>query len=538
MAVSGPSFATAAMAMIVEEMPELTIDESSIQDSQSTFPIRDKGKQRAIEIFPEQEELVSPDAECILSEQDQFFESPEEFMDDSLDYGDPNEISFKTDDRYADYEFKTEEHAHQHAVEVLNDHINEINYYDDSRGQYHLVDSHDPIALFRVCKYNISYDDDIINDDAFNHFCKNHYTKHECCSLCRYHDTDGNKTSIHNAFIALGNVLNSSLTSYRACLNNSLNCPCPTCKLKYTGKASWLCDSGASDHFTYDHRDFVEYEPFPIPQEVKTADSTSKIPGQGTVLLNHTLSDGTSHIVKLYPVLYMPSAATGALCKQGYIAIQDEHANIIFKDKRSQSTYLEGFTKPYSVTIPWAEGTIVKTHKNNSTILTKVDNVKIWHKHLGHPDKLVLKQGITHLNGFPNKLSDDSERVCVGCALGKMKSESHPLSNKRASRPLELVHMDLMEMPMLSYHKYRYILMIFNDHTSHIWGGLLRNKSDTIICFEQWYKSQKNLYPKYTIAYVRTDRGGEFMSSKFEELLKNYGIIHQRSTPHIHQQNG
>src|SRR6266576_3280315 len=282
MAVSGPSFATEAMAMIVEEMPDLTIDESSIQSSQTTFPIRDKGKQRAIEIFPEQEELVSPDAECILSDQDKFFESPEEFMDDSLDYGDPNEISFKTDDRYADYEFKTEEHAHQHAVEVLNDHINEINYYDDSRGQYHLVDSHDPIALFGVCKYNISYDDDIINDDAFNHFCKNHYTEHECCSLCRYHDTNGNKTSIHNAFIALGNVLNSSLTSYRACLNNSLNCPCPTCKLKYTGKASWLCDSGASDHFTYDHRDFVEYEAFPIPQEVKTADSTSKIPGQGT----------------------------------------------------------------------------------------------------------------------------------------------------------------------------------------------------------------------------------------------------------------
>src|SRR6266550_2932582 len=101
MAVSGPSFATAAMAMIVEEMPELTIDESSIQSSQTTFPIRDKGKQRAIEIFPEQEELVSPDAECILSEQERFFESPEEFMDDSLDYGDPNEISFKTDDRYA-----------------------------------------------------------------------------------------------------------------------------------------------------------------------------------------------------------------------------------------------------------------------------------------------------------------------------------------------------------------------------------------------------------------------------------------------------
>src|SRR6266550_9395816 len=95
------------------------------------------------------------------------------------------------------------------------------------------------------------------------------------------------------------------------------------------------------------------------------------------------------------------------------------------------------FSKDFQVCkILWCQlCIIVKMHKNNSTILTKVDNVKIWHKRLGHPDKLVIKQGITHLNGFPNKLSDDSERVCVGCALGKMKSESHPLSNKRASRP-------------------------------------------------------------------------------------------------------
>ena len=40
------------------------------------------------------------------------------------------------------------------------------------------------------------------------------------------------------------------------------------------------------------------------------------------------------------------------------------------------------------------------------------------------------------------------------------------------------------------------------------------------------------------VKQFRSDRGGEFKSTKFDELLTAKGIVRQTSAPHIHQQNG
>ena len=92
-----------------------------------------------------------------------------------------------------------------------------------------------------------------------------------------------------------------------------------------------MCDSSASDHFTYNIDDFSEYEPFQEGQMhwVKTADSIPPLKGQGTVIIKHQLKNGKSHLVKLHPVLYMPSAtahliSNGRLCKQGLVAVQND----------------------------------------------------------------------------------------------------------------------------------------------------------------------------------------------------------------------
>ena len=55
----------------------------------------------------------------------------------------------------------------------------------------------------------------------------------------------------------------------------------------------------------------------------------SPLMGQGTVIIKHKLKNGTSHLVKLYPVLYVPSATArlilnGRLCKQGLVAVQND----------------------------------------------------------------------------------------------------------------------------------------------------------------------------------------------------------------------
>ena len=98
---------------------------------------------------------------------------------------------------------------------------------------------------------------------------------------------------------------------YSTCKGNAKQgCPCPVCTKKRTGETLWMCDSGASDHFTFNLEDFSEYEPFKGNNkcQVKTANSMSPLMGQGTVIKKHKLKNGTSHLVKLDPVLYMLSA--------------------------------------------------------------------------------------------------------------------------------------------------------------------------------------------------------------------------------------
>jgi len=66
-------------------------------------------------------------------------------------------------------------------------------------------------------------------------------------------------------------------------------------------KAEWMLDSGASDHFTGDINNFVEYEAFTSPVSVQTATTTSRIEGAGTVILQ--VED---ELIWIYPVLYIP----------------------------------------------------------------------------------------------------------------------------------------------------------------------------------------------------------------------------------------
>lgn len=47
----------------------------------------------------------------------------------------------------------------------------------------------------------------------------------------------------------------------------------------------WLIDSGASEHFTYDINDFVDYEILKSHMSVKTTNSTAEVRGIGTVIL-------------------------------------------------------------------------------------------------------------------------------------------------------------------------------------------------------------------------------------------------------------
>ena len=82
--------------------------------------------------------------------------------------------------------------------------------------------------------------------------------------------------------------------------------------------------------------------------------------------------------------------------------------------------------------------------------------------------------------GIP-KLNRINNVVCGPCQLGKQMKAKHPGTQISAtSRPLELLHLDLMGPTRIeSLGGKRYIMVVVDDFTRYTWVILLRSKSNT-----------------------------------------------------------
>ncbi|WJX32971.1 hypothetical protein P8452_21231 [Trifolium repens] len=116
---------------------------------------------------------------------------------------------------------------------------------------------------------------------------------------------------------------------------------------------------------------------------------------------------------------------------------------------------------------------------------------------------------------------------------------SHPmLEHQVTSRPLELLHMDLMgPMQVESLGGKIYAFVVVDDFSRYTWVNFIREKSDTFDVFKTLsiqVKREKNC----GIVRIRSDHEREFENEKFSEYCASEGIKHEFSSPITPQQNG
>lgn len=114
----------------------------------------------------------------------------------------------------------------------------------------------------------------------------------------------------------------------------------------------------------------------------------------------------------------------------------------------------------------------VKTLKTDGDQFTK-----LWHQRLGHPLGKLLEQ-------LPFVSRSSRFKSCDVCPRAKQHRSSFPLSQNKASRIFELVHLDLWgpyKTPS-SCGSY-YFLTIVDDYSRGVWTYLLRNKSEVEYMF-------------------------------------------------------
>ncbi|KAJ9562356.1 hypothetical protein OSB04_007516 [Centaurea solstitialis] len=132
------------------------------------------------------------------------------------------------------------------------------------------------------------------------------------------------------------------------------------------------------------------------------------------------------------------------------------------------------------------------------------DQTYLWHCRLGHINKkrveLLLKGGF--LGTFDYKPFDN----CESCLSGKMTKQPFNKENERAT--------DL----------YGYVY-------------LMRHKSESFERFREFQNEVQNQLGR-KIKFLRSDRGGEYLSDEFDNHLMECGIVSQLTPPYTPQMNG
>ncbi|KAJ9547425.1 hypothetical protein OSB04_019968 [Centaurea solstitialis] len=163
------------------------------------------------------------------------------------------------------------------------------------------------------------------------------------------------------------------------------------------------------------------------------------------------------------------------------------------------------------------------------------DQTYLWHCRLGHINKKRIEQlqkgGL--LGSFDFRPFDN----CESCLSGKMTKQPFNKNNERASELLGIIHTDVCgPFSHEARGGYRYFITFTDDFSRYGYVYLIRHKSEAFERFKEFQNEVQNQLDR-NIKFLRSDRGGEYLSQEFDNHLMEFGIVSQLTPPYTPQMN-
>ncbi|OAJ44539.1 hypothetical protein BDEG_27760 [Batrachochytrium dendrobatidis JEL423] len=315
----------------------------------------------------------------------------------------------------------------------------------------------------------------------------------------------------------------------------------------------FILDSGASSHMVCRPEWVYDFVPCSNRQVKASGQDMHNVIGTGTVEILCNVGHRTVSI-QLGNVLVVPTFGVNLISEN---ILEDKGCRIsIFKKVRTirksngeviMTTRRDGGVNAVNCEAiisdeerAMAHATVIATANHASEVFSKPTDTAGWHKRLGHINVESIKNLADKSEGLdiiPGKTKERSQ--CVACIKGKAVRHPFPKRSTHVATQVNvLLHMDL-EGPFhdTALGGYKYYLIIVDDYSrySHLYPMI--SKDQTFQRFKE-HVAAVELSKGLPVRAIRTDNGGEFTSSAFQQFLKLKGIAVQRTTPYTPQQNG
>lgn len=298
---------------------------------------------------------------------------------------------------------------------------------------------------------------------------------------------------------------------------------------------SWIADSGASQHMTFNSSIFENYKRFAVPEVVNAAGG-QKLVAYGCGQVNvKTLVAGKWLENHLTDVWYVPDLK--------YQLFSVSHAltkglNVVFKNqfclvKNGNQTIAIGQKSENGL---FLMEMLAKNPRKPATVLisSSSDTLQVMHERMVHQNK---KHCIEFLKRQGISLSNVNSEFCVGCVYGKAHKKSFHSRVVRPTKPAEQINADVVgPMEEVSVGGSRFMLVLKDDYTKFRRVFFLKAKSEVPNCIETFLNEAKTA--GHTVKQILCDSGTEFINHSVKKILNDRGIDLRVAMVETPEQNG
>lgn len=292
----------------------------------------------------------------------------------------------------------------------------------------------------------------------------------------------------------------------------------------------FLLDSGANGHLIARNDLFV-----PGSYEATSGYSSTGIGGtitpigRGTLRL-HCLTKTGPRWLELPNVQYAPNAGVNLL------SLGDMWPYIDSITKEGDSLLFTQGEYTFSATItPLKLMALDLFRPMHHPAYSVKDSDRLWHERMGHLAEASIEK-LRHIADGMEATIPDGQSLCEDCVQGRLKERPHSGAIQPGTYPIELVHVDIAEVPLTAFDGSKYACTMLDDYSD--WADVKPAKHKSELFSHLRFFIQHNETPQHRCRRIRLDRGGENSSTELKQWAYERGVELEYTDTEQHQANG